>query len=139
MTVQPEPKLQGNLIADTSIRQPIFVLMLMLLAIVIGGLAYTTLPVNLTPDIDLPSVSVVIPFPGASPESMAEQVAKPVEDQLKTLSGVKHITSSSMEGLTSLGIEFESSVNRSQAMQDVRDKVSATLPSLPSGVKDPLY
>src|SRR4051812_46895831 len=69
MTTPPEPKLRGNLIADTSIRQPIFVLMLMLLAIVIGGLAYTSLPVNLIPDIDIPTVSVVIPYPGAGPES----------------------------------------------------------------------
>jgi hydrophobic/amphiphilic exporter-1 (mainly G- bacteria), HAE1 family len=139
MTVPPESKLRGNLIADTSIRQPIFVLMLMLLAIVIGGLAYTTLPVNLIPDIDLPTVSVVIPYPGAGPESMADQVAKPVEDQLKTLSGVKHITSSSIEGVTTLVIEFESNINGNQAMQDVRDKVNATIPTLPRDVQDPIY
>src|SRR6266540_1441098 len=139
MTTPPEPKLRGNAIADTSIRQPIFILMLMLLAIVIGGLAYTTLPVNLTPDIDLPTISVVIPYPGAGPESMADQVARPVEDQLKTLSGVRHITSSSIEGATSLVIEFESNVNINQAMQDVRDKVNATLPTLPRDVKDPIY
>jgi HAE1 family hydrophobic/amphiphilic exporter-1 len=139
MTTPPEPKLRGNLIADTSIRQPIFILMLMLLAIVIGGLAYTSLPVNLIPDIDLPTISVVIPYPGAGPESMADQVAKPVEDQLKTLSGVRHITSSSIEGRTTLVVEFESNVNGNQAMQDVRDKVNATIPSLPRDVQDPIY
>ena len=139
MTTPPESKLRGNLIADTSIRQPIFILMLMLLAIVIGGLAYTTLPVNLIPDIDVPTVSVVIPYPGAGPESVADQVAKPVEDQLKTLSGVKHITSSSSEGRTTLVVEFENSVNGNQAMQDVRDKVNATIPTLPSDVKDPIF
>ncbi len=139
MTTPPEPKLRGNAIADTSIRQPIFILMLMLLAIVIGGLAYTTLPVNLIPDIDLPTISVVIPYPGAGPESMADQVAKPVEDQLKTLRGVKHITSSSIEGRTTLVVEFESNVNGNQAMQDVRDKVNATIPSLPRDVQDPIY
>jgi HAE1 family hydrophobic/amphiphilic exporter-1 len=139
MSAPPESQLHGNPIADTSIRQPIFILMLMLLAIVIGGLAYTTLPVNLIPDIDLPTVAVVIPYPGAGPESMADQVAKPVEDQLKTLSGVKHITSSSIEGRTTLVVEFESNVNGNQAMQDVRDKVNATIPTLPRDVKDPIY
>jgi hydrophobic/amphiphilic exporter-1 (mainly G- bacteria), HAE1 family len=139
MTAPPEPKLHGNLIADTAIRQPIFILMLMLLAIVIGGLAYTTLPVNLIPDIDLPTISVVIPYPGAGPESMADQVTKPVEDQLKTLSGVRHITSSSIEGRATLVIEFESSINANQAMQDVRDKVNATIPVLPRDVGDPIY
>ncbi len=139
MTAPPEPKLRGNPIADTSIRQPIFILMLVLLGLVVGALAYSTLPLNLTPDIDLPTISVVIPYPGAGPESMADQVARPVEDQLKTLSGVRHITSSSIEGATSLVIEFESNVNINQAMQDVRDKVNATLPTLPRDVKDPIY
>jgi len=139
MTAPPEPKLCGNPIADTSIRQPIFILMLVLLGLVVGALAYSTLPLNLTPDIDLPTISVVIPYPGAGPESMADQVARPVEDQLKTLSGVRHITSSSIEGATSLVIEFESNVNINQAMQDVRDKVNATLPTLPRDVKDPIY
>ncbi|CAA9365241.1 MAG: RND multidrug efflux transporter; Acriflavin resistance protein [uncultured Chloroflexia bacterium] len=54
--------------------------MLMLLAVVIGWLGYSTLPVNLLPDIEIPTIAVQIRYPGAEPESMADQVAKPIED-----------------------------------------------------------
>src|SRR5215216_7582291 len=54
--------LHGMIISDTSIRQPVFITMLMLLTIVIGLLAYTTLPVNLLPDISIPVVSVTVPY-----------------------------------------------------------------------------
>ncbi|HMA36509.1 MAG TPA: efflux RND transporter permease subunit, partial [Chloroflexia bacterium] len=139
MTILPPPRLRGNPIADTAIRQPIFILMLMMLALVVGGVAYTTLPVNLLPDIDVPTVAVTLPYPGANAESVVDQVVRPVEDQVATLSGVKHVTSTASEGAATLVIEFENSTNVNQALQDVRDKVNATLPRLPRDLKTPIY
>lgn len=139
MALPNPPRLRGNLIADTSIRQPIFILMIMLLALVVGGLAYVNLPVNLLPDIDVPTVAVTLPYPGANAESVVDQVVRPVEDQLETLSGVKHVTANASEGAATLVIEFESTVNVNQALQDVRDKVNATLPRLPHDLKTPIY
>ncbi len=77
MARSSEEKLHGMVISDTSIRQPVFITMLMLLTIVIGWLAYTTLPVNLLPDISVPIVAVSVPYPGAGPESVADQVVPP--------------------------------------------------------------
>ncbi len=134
-----KPKLNGMIISDTSIRQPVFITMLMILVIVIGVLAYRTMPVNLLPDIDLPTVAVSIPYSGANPASVAEQVAKPVEDQLQTINGLKHITSESREGSTTIIAEFDTGINVDRALQDVRDKVNATIPTLPKDVKDPIY
>lgn len=77
---RPTTDLHGNSIADTSIRQPVFwPSMLMPLAIVARLLAYTTMPVNELPDIQLPTVVVNVVYPGAGPESVADQVAKPIE------------------------------------------------------------
>jgi HAE1 family hydrophobic/amphiphilic exporter-1 len=132
-------KLNGMAIADTSINQPVFITMLMLLTVVVGVLAYTTMPVNLLPDIDLPTIGVSMVYPGAGPESMADQVAKPVEDQLKTLNGVRHISSQSSEGFTLFIVEFNSDVRVDQALQDTRDKVNAIMPSLPRDVRDPVF
>lgn len=132
-------KLNGMVISDTSIRQPVFITMLMVLAIVVGLLAYTTLPVNLLPDISVPVVAVTMAYPGAGPESVADQVAKPVEDTLNTLNGVKHITSNSSEGLTVIIVEFDTSVNVDKAEQGVRDKVNAVRPTLPTDVRDPVF
>ncbi len=129
MAQSGQDKLQGMVISDTSIRQPVFITMLMVLTIVIGFLAYTTLPVNLLPDISVPVVAVTIPYPGAGPESVADQVAKPIEDTLNTLSGVKHITSNSSEGISTLIVEFDTNVDVDKAEQGVRDKVNAVRPT----------
>jgi len=132
-------ELQGMIISDTSIRQPVFITMLMLLTIVIGLLAYTTLPVNLLPDISIPVVSVTVPYAGAGPESVAEQVAKPIENTLNTINGVKHITSSASEGIAQIVVEFDTSVDVTKAEQDVREKINAIRTQLPRDVSDPIF
>lgn len=132
-------KLNGNPISDTSIKQPVFITMMMLLAVVIGLLSYQTLPVNLMPDISVPVVAVTMAYPGAGPESVAEQVTKPVEETLNTINGVKHITSTSSEGFTQIVVEFANEVKVDKAEQDVREKVNAIKPRLPRDVRDPAY
>ena len=137
--MSPPEKLDGIAISDTSIRQPVFITMLMLLIVVIGALAYSSLPVNLLPDIDIPTVAVIMTYPGAGAESMADQVAKPLEDQLQTLNGLDHITSVNREGVTQLIIAFKTNISVDRGLQDVRDKVNAVIPSLPRDVRDPVF
>ncbi|MFL5801509.1 MAG: efflux RND transporter permease subunit [Roseiflexaceae bacterium] len=132
-------KLYGNPIADTAIRQPVFITMLMLLALTIGLIAYSTLAVNLFPDIAIPIVAISVPYSGAGPESVADQVAKPIEDRLNTLNGVKHITSISSEGIAQITVEFETSVNIDNAEQEVRERVNGIKPNLPRDVGDPTF
>ncbi|KAB8142941.1 efflux RND transporter permease subunit [Chloroflexia bacterium SDU3-3] len=131
--------LDGNIIADTSIRQPVFITMLMLLAVVTGLIAYSALPVNLLPDFNIPIVAVTVPYTGAGPQSVADQVAEPIEDRINTINGVKHITSTSSEGTATIVVEFQAGVDVDRAEQDVREKVNALLPRLPSDVGDPTY
>jgi HAE1 family hydrophobic/amphiphilic exporter-1 len=133
------PPLNGTPIADTSIRQPVFVTMVMLLLIVLGLLSYSRLPVNLYPDFEVPIVAVQLFYPGASPDSVAEQVSEPVEDTLISLSGLKNITSQSYEGANMVTVEFEQGVDVDVAEQDVRSKVNAIMPALPAEVEDPLF
>lgn len=132
-------QLDGMIISDTSIRQPVFITMVMLLVIVIGLLAYRSLPVNLLPDFEIPIVAVSISYPGAGPESMADQVAKPLEDAINTINGVKHITSSSSEGITSIVVEFNNGTDVDKAEQDVREKVNGVVPRLPRDVRTPTF
>jgi HAE1 family hydrophobic/amphiphilic exporter-1 len=137
--LRSKDQLKGMIISDTSIKQPVLVLMLILLVVVIGLLSYRSLPVNLIPGVSLPTIAVTVPYPGAGPESVAEQVAKPVEEVLNTLNGVKHLTSTSVEGRTQIAVQFDTSVNVDQALQDVRDKVNTVRPRLPRDVKDPVF
>ncbi|GAB4109718.1 MAG: efflux RND transporter permease subunit [Roseiflexaceae bacterium] len=135
----PKPTLRGNIIADTSIRQPVMVTMLMLLALVTGLLAYTTMPVNQLPDIELPTIVVTVAYPGAGPESVADQVAKPIEDELSTISGVDSITSNSTEGLAVVVAEFRDGIDPNIALQDVREKITSIRQRLPQEVEEPVF
>src|SRR5215213_8872404 len=137
--MSPPEKLNGMVIADTSIKQPVFITMIMLLVVVVGALAYSSMPVNLLPDIDIPTVAVIMTYPGAGAESMADQVAKPLEDQLQTLNGLDHITSVNREGVTQLIVAFKTNISVDRGLQDVRDKVNAVVPSLPRDVRDPVF
>ena len=135
----PQPELHGVAISDTSIRQPVFVTMMMLLLVVIGLLGYRALPVNYLPEFSVATVTVGISYTGADPEIVSDQIAKPVENTLTTITGVTHITSTSSEGSAQITVEFDTSVAPDQALQNVRDKVNALVPRLPSGVNTPTY
>lgn len=134
-----EPELNGVFIADTSIKQPVFITMLMVLVIVLGLLSFSTLPVNLFPDFEIPIIAVTMAYPGASPESVAEQVAEPIENELATISGIKNITTTANEGFVIILVEFSTGIDVDDADRDVREKVNAVIPQLPSEVEDPIF
>jgi HAE1 family hydrophobic/amphiphilic exporter-1 len=133
------PELDGVFLSDTSIKQPVFITMIMLLLIVLGLMTYSTMPVDLYPDFEVPVVGVQLIYPGASPDSVAEQVAKPVEDAVISVNGLDDITSTSYEGAALLTLEFETGIDVDIAEQDVRSKVNAAMPRLPAEVEDPLF
>jgi HAE1 family hydrophobic/amphiphilic exporter-1 len=138
-TRESREKLNGMGISDTAIRQPVFITMMMLLAITFGILSYTTLPVNLLPEISVPVVAVTVSYPGAGPSSVVDQVAKPIEQAVNTLSGIKHITSTSSDGQVVLVLEFNDGIDPTQAEQDVRGKVNSIRNSLPRDIREPVY
>lgn len=139
MASKPSEMLKGMAIADTAIRQPVFITMLMLLAVTFGILSYTSIPVNLLPEINIPIVAVTISYPGAGPNSVVEQVAKPVEQVMNTISGIKHITSTSSDGQVIFVLEFNESVDISQAETDVREKINTIRNSLPRDIREPIF
>jgi HAE1 family hydrophobic/amphiphilic exporter-1 len=132
-------KLNGMPLSDTSIRQPVFITMLMLLTVTFGLLAFRTMPVNLLPDFEVPVIVVTVAYPGAGPESVAEQVARPIEDAVNTINSLENITSSSNEGIAQIILEFAEGTDVERADRDVREKVDGILPSLPRDIRDPIF
>jgi HAE1 family hydrophobic/amphiphilic exporter-1 len=132
-------KLHGLWISDVSIRQPVFITMVMLAIITFGILAFRTTPVNLLPDIDVPVMSVAVAYPGAGPESVADQVVQPLEEAVNTIAGLEDITSQASEGLAVLILQFEAGTDINRIDQDVREKVNAVFPSLPRDVRQPVF
>jgi HAE1 family hydrophobic/amphiphilic exporter-1 len=133
------PELNGMIVSDTSIRRPVLVTMLMLLVVVLGGLSFATLPINLFPDFNVTNISVTIRYPGASPSSVTEQVVIPVEDEIAAVSGVNHITSNASQGVARITVEFPNDVPADDAEQDVRQAVNQAVPDLPDQAEDPVF
>jgi len=125
-------------ITRVSITNPVFATMVMVGIAVLGLFAYNRLRVEQMPDVNLPFVLVLTTYPGASPEVVENDVTKPLEYAINTVSGVKLIRSNSREGQSQVFAEFRMSTEMMKAMQDVRDKIAQVRPGFPRDVKDPL-
>lgn len=125
-------------ISDTSIKRPVFITMIFIALLVLGIISYTRMGVDLYPDISFPIITVQTVYPGASPYEVETEVSKPMEDALGSLSGVKTISSTSTEGLSTVNIEFNLEYSADKANSDVREKVASTRNILPNDVLEPV-
>ncbi len=125
-------------IADVSIRQPVFITMVILALVVVGGLSYMTLGVDLMPDISLPIVAVAVANPGVGPEEMEQQVTKPIEDSVSTINGIDKVTSTSSEGMSLVLAVFKIEKDAQVAATEVREKVAAIRNTLPREIIEPI-
>jgi HAE1 family hydrophobic/amphiphilic exporter-1 len=106
--------------------------------IVFGLIAFPRLALDLFPKVDFPVVNVTTKLVGASPEIMEVDVTDVIEEAVNTISGVKSITSRSLEEYSIVTVEFYLERNIEQAAQDVRDKVSAVRNKLPKDAEPPV-
>jgi len=126
------------LLSDLSIRRPVFITMIMLAFVVLGLFALRRLSVDEFPNVDLPVVTVTTTWPGAGPESVESDISKKIEEALNTVTGVKQISSQSLEGVSSVVVLFHLNIKINDAANDVREKLARIKADLPSDAKDPL-
>ena len=105
--------------------------------LVFGIVAYFNLPVAALPQVDFPTLQVNATLPGASPETMASNVATPLERQLSLIPGVTQMTSVSANGSTSITLQFELTRNIDSAAQDVLAAINAAGGQLPTNLPSP--
>ena len=109
----------------------------LIFCIIIGGLvSYRSLPREAAPDIAIPIVIVSTPYFGVSPSDIESLVTDPVEKELKSLRGIKKMTSTSAESVSLVTLEFDTSVNIEDALQKVREKVDKVKTKLPPDAED---
>ena len=104
-----------------------------------GIMTYNRLPKENFPEVVLPQIFVTSIFPGASPKDVENLVSKPIEKQVKYIAGVKKVTSNSVQGFSSVIIEFETDVEVKEAKREVQeavDKAKVDLPPVPSSLLD---
>src|SRR5574342_864868 len=105
-------------LSDLSIKQPVLATMLAVSLMTLGIYSYRELAVDLFPDVEIPVLTVQTLYPGASPETVEREVTKRIEETLNTISGVRHIDSSSTEGFSIVAVEFRLGVQIHTAQQD---------------------
>jgi len=110
-----------------------------LVAVVVAGLtAYTTLPRESFPDVSVPNILVYTLWPGASPADVETQITDELERELQGLEGIQEITSSSLESVSTVNVEFVSGTDLDFALQKVRDRVSIAKSEFPGDAEEPI-
>jgi len=118
-------------LTKTAITRPVFILMLMVAAVMMGLIAYQSMRVELNPDVNFGVVTVSTAYPGAGPDEINSLISKKVEDAVTGIANVREVTSSSQEGVSIVVVNFEIGSNMDVGVNDVRSKVDAILGELP--------
>jgi HAE1 family hydrophobic/amphiphilic exporter-1 len=116
------------------IRRPVATSLIAAALLVFGLVAFFNLPVAALPEVDFPTIQVSAALPGASPETMASNVATPLERQFSQIAGVSEMTSVSANGTTSITVQFDLSRNIDAAAQDVQSAINAASGQLPTNL-----
>src|SRR5688572_25941054 len=124
-------------ISELSLRRPVLATVLNIIIVLFGIIGFTFLGVRDYPAIDPPNINVSTTYPGANADIIETQITEPLEKAVNGIAGIKNITSSSSQGTSSINVEFDLSVDLEAAANDVRDKVSQALRSLPSDLDAP--
>jgi HAE1 family hydrophobic/amphiphilic exporter-1 len=125
-------------LADTSIRNPVFAVMLIGGLVVLGLVSIPRLGIDLYPRVEFPIVVVDTVLPGASPETVEQEVTEVLEEAVNSIEGIRQLRSNSSDSLSLLFIEFELEYDVQEKAQQVRDKVSAVRGELPPDVEPPV-
>ncbi len=104
---------------------------------VMGSIAYRTTPKESFPEVAVPILAINTVYPGVSPADVESQVTRIIEEDLATISDIKELTSTSVEGYSSVVAEFDTSIDLNEALQKVREKVDLAKPDLPQDAEEP--
>ena len=124
-------------LAEPFVRRPVMTAVLTVSVIVFGVLGYLQLPVNDLPAVDYPVIQVQADYPGASPETMASNIATPLERQFMQINGLEIVTSQSTQGHVGMTLQFALEKNIDAAATDVQTAISQATGSLPVDLPSP--
>ena len=108
-----------------------------LIAMLLGGIAFVRIPVDLMPETEYPTISINVSYEGVAPEEMETLVARPLEQVLAAAPGVEEITSSSSEGRVSVRCRFAYGTDMDEAANDLRTRIDRRRTSLPDDIDPP--
>lgn len=121
-----------------SIKKPIGISMIFALIVVLGIFSFFKIGVELLPEVDSPYISVIVSYPGASTESVEQQVTKPIEDVLSSISHFKQVRSATRPGRAEIFVELDSSADADLVAIEATKKVSSIRKDLPDDIDEPV-
>jgi len=124
-------------VIDTAMRRSRTVVLSLAVIIVTGVITYVGVPKEAEPDMNIPMIYVSISHDGISPEDAERLLIRPMEQELRTIEGIKELTASGYEGGANLQIEFDAGTDVDVALQDARAKVDAAKAKLPNETDEP--
>ncbi|PJF09931.1 efflux RND transporter permease subunit [Pseudorhodobacter sp. MZDSW-24AT] len=121
-----------------SIKNPIAPILAFFMLMVLGWNSFNTLPITRFPNIDVPLVGITVAQPGAAPAEMESQVTKEIEDAVAGVNGVKNVTSTVNDGISTTVVEFRMEVATEKAVQDTKDAIDQIRGDLPASIEAPI-
>ncbi len=120
-----------------AVRRPVLTFVVFLVVVIMGVLSLVNLPIDLMPNVTLPTASIITIYPGAAPEDVEKTVTKVLEEAISTVPNVKDIVSTSGEGLSAITISFSWGTDLDAAVNDIRDKIDFVRRFLPPDAEEP--
>src|SRR5512139_2102729 len=120
-------------LSQISVRRPVLATVLILVLVVVGLVGYSTLGVDKFPKIDFPLVTIVTPYPGASPVAVESDVTQKIEEAVNTVTGLDTLTSVSTEGVSLVIAQFALEIDPKDAANDIDEHIASVLRDLPPG------
>lgn len=121
-----------------AIRRPIAILMLVFAFVVLGAISYFKLPAEQNPQVDFGVITIQTTYTGTNPQEMETLITKPIEDSISGVSGLKQISSTSQQGVSTISCQFFIGTDLDAAAADVRQKVDAVRQQLPTAAQSPV-
>ena len=124
-------------LSDTSVRRPVLALVMNLILVAFGVVAYTRLPLREFPDIEPPIVTVETYYRGASASVVENRITQRLEDRISQVEAIENISSTSVDGKSEITVEFSLGRDLDSAANDIREAISPVLTTLPPEVEPP--
>lgn len=122
-------------LSNIAVRRPVFAAVMILVLVVVGIVGYRSLGVDKFPKVEFPLVSIITPYPGASPAAVETDVTQKIEEAVNTISGLDALTSTSTEGVSLVLAQFALEIDPDKAAFDINEHIATVLRDLPPGVR----
>ena len=120
-----------------AVDHPTSVIVMAAFLAIVGLMSYVSIPKESSPEIVVPNIIVNTIYSGVAPKDIETLITRPIEEELNTIPDVKTISSTSVEGYSSINVEFEAGVDMNEALQRVREKVDIAKVELPAAAEEP--